>query len=573
MKKEKNFLNSLLIQMIAIGLLFVIVLYGSYFGSIKYAERENQKNTLEHNEILMEQTAERIAEYRNNFYNAATVFCQSPTVLHYMNATEQERIDSAEDMKTAFSNAMLLEQNIQNMVLYDSEIKEIANLGRVFDIPFNRLYMRPKMQLNTDYLQTAYGTEELCLEIFYPIYDLTGVNYQEKLGLCVFVTEVEVFDQALSNARVTEHAKVFLMDDQERVISFSGNRKDVSRLQEFRKDSGYSVKEKSLPEDGWKLVSVIPKEDLAYPDSTVRKMSGIVFITALLLFVMLILYHYQRVIHPLEEISDFISGTIKNPKLRLRNVRKDEIGHVARSLDKMLDENQKMQEKVYESQKKTYEAEIAQQQAELLAYRTQINPHFLYNTFACICEMAVYYDMDDIAEITRALSNVFRFAVKGGDMVVVKDEMKYVREYAKIIQYRFQGKITIRIKAPEELNECRIIKLLLQPLVENAVFHGLEPQSKPGEILVYVRKSEEEKLCFFVRDTGCGMTTERLKEVRKQLEMEHKQKGIGLSNIYRRLKLHYKQDFTFQINSIYGTGTSIKITIPYEVCGEENKEC
>ena len=573
MRKRKYFLNSLLMQMIVIGLIFVIVLCGSYLGSIKYAEKENRKNTLEHNEVLMEQTAERIAEYRNNFYNAASVFCQSPTVLHYISETEKERVDSAEDIKTAFSNAMLLEQDIQNMVLYDAEIKEIANLGRVFDIPFNRLYMRPRMQLNTDYLKTPYGTEELCLEIFYPIYDLTSVNYQEKLGLCVFVAEKEVFDQSLSSANVTEHAKVFLLDDEERVISYSGDDEDADSLEKFRKDSGYYVKENALADDGWKLVSVIPKEDLVYTDSSVQKMSGMVFITALILFIMLILYHYQRVIHPLEEISHFISGTIKNPGVRLKNERKDEIGHVARSLDKMLDDNQEMQKKVYESQKKTYEAEIAQQQAELLAYRTQITPHFLYNTFACICEMAVCYDVDDIAEITRALSNVFRFAVKGDDMVAVKDEMKYVREYAKIIQYRFQGKITIHIECPEELSECRIIKLLLQPLVENAVFHGLEPKSGPGEVFVSVRKCEEGKLCFFVRDTGCGMIAEKLQEVREQLEMEHKQKGVGLSNIYRRLKLYYKQDFKFQINSIYGTGTSIAITIPYEVCREEKEEC
>ncbi len=136
-----------------------------------------------------------------------------------------------------------------------------------------------------------------------------------------------------------------------------------------------------------------------------------------------------------------------------------------------------------------------------------------------------------------ALSKVFRFAVKGEHIVTVEEEVDYIKEYAKIIDYRFMGKIEVNIRMEEEVREKRVIKLLLQPLVENAVFHGLEQRVEDGAVEVNIGRKDERHLMFKVTDNGCGIEEEKLKEICDALGSKESKNGIGMSNIYQRLKL------------------------------------
>ena len=128
----------------------------------------------------------------------------------------------------------------------------------------------------------------------------------------------------------------------------------------------------------------------------------------------------------------------------------DEISILVDNLNHMLDEKDEMSEKLRHAQRDLYETELSKQQMQVLAYRNQINPHFLYNTFECIRAMALYYDADEIAEITMALSRIFRYAIKGHNIVTVEEEIANIREYAKIIFYRFGGRIQVGIEVEEE---------------------------------------------------------------------------------------------------------------------------
>ena len=180
---------------------------------------------------------------------------------------------------------------------------------------------------------------------------------------------------------------------------------------------------------------------------------------------------------------------------------------------------------------------------QVLAYRNQINPHFLYNTFECIRAMALYYDADEIAEITMALSRIFRYAIKGDNVVTVADEIRNIREYDKIIHYRFGGRIRVDIQVEEEAEDKELIKLILQPIVENSIFHGLEQKLEDGLVAVKVEIVRETwLLAYGGGDDGCGMQQET---VDRHLSDERQVAGhcssskdsIGLTNIYQRLQL------------------------------------
>ena len=146
-----------------------------------------------------------------------------------------------------------------------------------------------------------------------------------------------------------------------------------------------------------------------------------------------------------------------------------------------------------------------------------------------------------------ALSKVFRFAVKGENIVSVEEEVSYIREYAKIIDYRFMGKIDVDIEMEDAVKEKRVIKLMLQPLVENAVFHGLEQKLEDGEVNVSIHMHGEDHIMFVVEDNGCGIEPARLVWMRDNLDSRPTgQKGIGVANIYQRLKLFYGMMWSFR---------------------------
>lgn len=237
---------------------------------------------------------------------------------------------------------------------------------------------------------------------------------------------------------------------------------------------------------------------------------------------------------------------------------RDEIGMLYRGFGSMMKRIRTLINEVYLGK-------ITQKEAELKALQAQINPHFLYNTFECIRSMALYYDVEDIAEITMALSNVFRFAVKAENIITVEDEINYMREYAKIIDYRFMGKIEVHIDAEEEVLKKPVIKLMLQPLVENAVFHGLEQKIEEGEVDVSIRRTGVSHMLFVIEDNGCGIEPAKVVWLRNTLGTNLNRKGIGISNIYQRLKLFYEEDVKFEIESKVGEGTRITIIIPDNV--------
>ena len=256
-----------------------------------------------------------------------------------------------------------------------------------------------------------------------------------------------------------------------------------------------------------------------------------------------------------------IDESIDNPDRRLKLKRTDEIGTVAESLDHMLDENQRMIEEIKDGKIRLYEIELAQQKMEILAYRNQINPHFLYNTLSCMRDMALIKDEDSIAEMAMALSDIFRYAVKGSNIVTVRDEVSYIEKFARIIEYRFMGKILIDTDVAEEVMEKPMIRFFLQPLVENSVFHGLESKMDAGYVDVTI-KGKVDRLELTVRDNGSGMDEETLAEFRENIENPHDSNGIGISNIVQRLRLFYGEDYEMVVESEVGKGTLIRISVP-----------
>ena len=206
--------------------------------------------------------------------------------------------------------------------------------------------------------------------------------------------------------------------------------------------------------------------------------------------------------------------------------------------------------------------------AELRTLQAQINPHFLYNTLDTIVWMAEAKKTDQVIEIVRALSSFFRIALsKGRDWISLRQELEHVQSYLTIQKMRYRDILDYQFDIDESLLDSTILKLTLQPLVENALYHGIKTKRTGGEIVVSARRGEGDSVVLEVRDDGVGFTPYKLSQIRAMLSgtadgVSMKGGGFGLENVNKRIKLYYGSQYGLAIESHYRGGTQVSVTIP-----------
>nr|WP_307990669.1 sensor histidine kinase [uncultured Niameybacter sp.] len=204
-------------------------------------------------------------------------------------------------------------------------------------------------------------------------------------------------------------------------------------------------------------------------------------------------------------------------------------------------------------------------QMELKLLQVQINPHFLYNTLDAISWMAEDGRTDDVVEMVSALSEFFRTGLsKGRDYITLKEEESHIRSYLQIQQFRYTDILNYEIHIPEAIGDFMLLKLTLQPLVENALYHGIK--QKRGKGIIKVTADYDQYSIFLkVEDNGIGMTEEELQALRQSVEagsLKTSDKGFGLANVHERIRLNYGNDYGLVIDSVYQEGTCVTVCLP-----------
>lgn len=215
--------------------------------------------------------------------------------------------------------------------------------------------------------------------------------------------------------------------------------------------------------------------------------------------------------------------------------------------------------------KKLMENEYKRTSAEMMALQLQINPHFLFNTLQTV-DMEIRddgVDKEEISMIIRYLSDILKYALADpGESVTVMEEIQYLKKYVAIQKFRFGDRFIIYYEVEEEAACAKVFRLFLQPLVENSLSHGIRNVDRKGYIRIAIRKRENKIQCR-VTDTGAGMEKAEVEALYERMRNE-KSRGIGLTNLYRRLLLHYGEGSALHIRSQKGMGTSVSFEIPFE---------
>lgn len=294
---------------------------------------------------------------------------------------------------------------------------------------------------------------------------------------------------------------------------------------------------------------------------------GILAICSFILLVMILLFR-RMIIIPLSQFEKHISGLRGKPDV-LSNTDEfqmvgacKEIQYIAKDHAALLQSIRSLNDEIQKKAENLHRLELLSKNIQIEQLRSQINPHFLYNTLELIRADAIEGKIDQVSSITAAMGKIYRYSIKGEPFVPLREELAVVRAYLTIQQNRFQSKIRILNKVEQGAEEVMIPKMILQPLVENAIVHGLEPSGGTGMIFIGA-DIHDGNLRISVRDNGIGIPADQLEQLQRQLaEQDHYSEHIGIRNVNARLRLQYGAKCSFSISSTPEDGTCIRVQIP-----------
>ena len=322
------------------------------------------------------------------------------------------------------------------------------------------------------------------------------------------------------------------------------------------------------------VITVLLAAIVMMPDLTGNEMkssSGILKCAALAIFAVFLIvmgFYIYNVVIPMITIEKKLFAA-QNDGGRERLRKKNESTFVRKPFFNVYTELMSLIDDNATKADREYSLAMLKKQAEIKALQNQINPHFLYNTLDCIRGMAIEQGADNIEEMTRALSGMFRYSIsrKGKTKALMEEELANVNNYLRIQQYRFRNKINITETIDPAAKKCCVPKLLIQPIVENAVFYGLEP--KTGERNLNIEAyCTGKKLIVKVEDNGVGMSFDKLRTINDAMcsgvSMGDNGRGtqLGIVNVNERLRLLYGEEFGLRIFSCPKVGTTIEMVLP-----------
>lgn len=400
----------------------------------------------------------------------------------------------------------------------------------------------------------------------------------KRIGYFVISLLEDSLYAKLSSNRFHDDGELFIIDDQMTVISHKNKQlihtqPNYEYLRQIRADVAQDhyeydiegitnvVSYQSIGNTNWKLVSTIPLSKYSSPSIILK--NWMITVIVLVSIVALILAYY---------LANSISKPIRRLSRMMKNVERerwdvqfvylwhDEIGILGRNFNRLIDRIRYLINQVYQS-------ELLKQRSQLKYLMFQINPHFLFNTLETINWLARIQGAPEVGMLSKKLGDLMREGIKGKEFVTFDKELDNVKKYIFIQQYRYADKCSVHFDIAPDSLVVTVPRFIIQPIIENAMVHGLEMRIEGGSIHV---KSviEDRKLIITISDDGLGIDAHKLEEIEAALARgpseEDVEFGIGLLNVHHRIRIHYGQSYGVSIHSVSEEGTIVRLTLPIE---------
>lgn len=375
----------------------------------------------------------------------------------------------------------------------------------------------------------------------------------------------EIKSTSYGVAILDKHGKEILYKEKDIKVESSNYIEDLQNLKDkngyFKIDNTqYIYIKEDIKQTGWTLYFFIPKRTISYDARSIVEATALIIVVCLVVLILIIWMFSSTFVKRIIKLNEkMIIVENGNLKINVASNSKDEIGELTNRFGKMLKNINILIDEVYQSK-------ITQKEAELRALQTQINPHFLYNTLSIINWKALQIDATEISEIVNVVSKFYRTVLnKGKDSILVRDEVENAKAYMHIQLIMHHNNFDFICDIDEELYHYHIINLVFQPILENALEHGIDAIKRGGPRGQIVLKGHfrNDNLEFLIEDNGPGMSAELINEV-----LARNSKGYGLKNVHDRIQILFGSDYGLKIDSAVGQGTRIYVTFPKNTAPE-----
>ncbi len=570
----------LLFYFVIITLFSILAL--SFLGSTLY-KNAIEEETNAHTVQMMEQVKNHIEVYIEEMDNIIYYLSQDSSVIQFL---DWENTDSSPfyllDYKVRQLQGVYIEKHVEIAgAMIVSEKKQFASKGlepitrdamtdeqwykkavqepdhiHLFSHPIGR-NIRAEQNLSADQV----------LSFVRAVKDpLTG----RVLGVILIDMKLDIIQDIVESASLGKSGFIFIMDENGFVVyspvnpivyRISGDWMEGRSGKVFRyiNELEYQMVFNTFPEFDWRIVGVFPLKESLQVVADIQFYTVIIALVTLLLAFMASWYFTNSIVRPVGKLRSLMKK-VEEGELHLRfpSKTKDEIGQLGNSFNHMVQEIDNLIHLVYLEQKEKREAELKILQA-------QIKPHFLYNTLDTIQWMAQDRDADDIVDIVVALTHLFRISLsKGREVIPLSEEIQHVESYLIIQMARYEDKLSYEIDISPEIETQSVLKIILQPLVENAIYHGIKEKLTKGKIRIYGYQ-EDNKLVLVVEDNGIGFEPDRLMQMNESfhaVRQSSEDRGYGLYNVNERIKLSHGSGYGLKIESERGRGSRIVVRLP-----------
>lgn len=543
------------------GLTIILLLGGAIYW---FASNLLMNETISKTHDLLEMSGANIGTYIARVKGESNVFAGNPTLRQYLSGDE-------ENLRTG-----LLSQ-IDTLLQNDPYIKSIVVVSKDGRILSNEENL--DMSVSSDMMKEDWYIESIHNTM--PV--LTGARMQsfssdkdnwvisvsteitgdsgDNLGVLLMDMEYSVIEDHLRSLDLGREGYVFLLNDKGEPVyhkdtSYFSDPDKKARLLEIQSaGDGYDKStnllsyQTQIEKTGWTMVGVVSLDTLTMLErqlfESVILTGGLLFITALLIGILFT----RRLSTPMADLERGMNEIEKLAEVHVRKNSFYEVELLAGNYNRMIHRIRGLMADISEKEKTL-------RHAELNALVSQINPHFLYNTLDTIVWMAEFNDSNRVIALTKSLAAFFRLSLSGGrELITVEDELEHVRQYLYIQKERYEDKLNYTINAPEDLLDYTVPKIILQPIVENSIYHGIKPLDGPGQITITLQE-EGDRLIFTISDNGVGFHPASAAS-----DGSSRLGSVGLRNVDERLKLYYGPEYGVTIHSAPGTGCRVELTV------------
>ena len=513
---------------------------------------------------------ERILELRNDYYNLQFI-----------------KLSLAGDVEGNRKFTFRLWENLNNIRNYKTELRDVSitTIGGVTigcygvthtDLAQNELFQTLANQTSKDDSIAIWGPHPDWLGgLVFSVGKAIHGDYDNFLGMMSIDVDVELLNRICGNIRLGKTGYIMLIDKDNRII-YHPNPELIGRsigallgeasLSDWQQ--GFTTKMgpgnqligvKTFGSANWKIIGLSNRFELAAEMQKITGLSLTIILSTILVLALMAVYFANLLTNPLKELQQSMRQASEDLNTNAEIHTRDEIGQLSETFNQMLARIRQLMDQSVQEQKKL-------RRTEMKALQEQIKPHFIYNTLDLIIGLLETNKNEDVIKTVEALGAFFRTSLSHGEeLITIREETEHVRNYLYIQRMRHGDKYNYFIEIEERLLNKKTIKLILQPIVENAIYHGVRELETTGGLITIKGFLIEASntICFQVIDNGVGMEPSKMEDINRCLrESGTEQRYFGISNVNERIKLAFGPEYGLELSATPGGGVTATIQLP-----------